>query len=96
MTYLLHHRSHPPGNLEKLRLVSVRLGFLQTTLHPAFLDHYPIRELVLEPLLQQRMFFHSWKIFRTDRFEALNLSMLNRKSSKQVIKLHSLILHRLV
>ena len=26
--YLLHHRSHPPGNLEKLRLVSVRLSFL--------------------------------------------------------------------
>merc|ERR1719244_2142138 len=72
--HLLHHRSHPPGYLEELCLVSVRLGFLQPSLHPAFLDHYPIRELVLEPL----------------RFEALHLSMLNRKSSKQVVKLHSL------
>ena len=57
MTYLLHHRSHPPGNLEKLRLVSVRLGFLQAGLHATLLDHHPIRELVLEPLLQSRMFF---------------------------------------
>ena len=40
--------------------------------------------------------FHCCKMFRTDRFEALNLSMLNRKSTKQVVKLHSLILHYLV
>ena len=96
MTYLLHHRSHPPGNLEELRLVSVRLSFLQPGLHASLLNHDSIGELVLEPLLQQRMFFQSCKIARTDRFEALHLSMLNRKSSKQVVKLHSLILHCLV
>merc|ERR1719507_2131070 len=71
---LSHHRSHPPGHLEKLRLVGICLRLLQPGLHPSLLDHDPIRELIFEPF----------------RFKALSFTMLNGKTTEEVVKFNSL------
>merc|ERR1712226_1119721 len=76
-------RSSSPGS--KLRILSTRrssfqnraqtrLSLGQTGLHAALLDHYPVRELILE----------------ARRFETLNLAVLNRKTAEEVVELHSL------
>merc|ERR1719219_2483530 len=72
--HLGHNRSRTASDLEKLRLVGVRLSLGQTGLHAALLYHYPVRELILE----------------ARRLETLNLAVLNRKTAKEVVELHSL------
>merc|ERR1712226_844643 len=71
---LSRRRSSFRNRAQTRRLVGVRLSLGQTGLHATLLDHYPVRELILE----------------ARRFETLNLAVLNRKTAKEVVELHSL------